>query len=244
MHQPNKAIVVGVGPQRGLGFAIADLFATKGYHVFLAGRSRERLSRLAEVIVHKGGSATPVVTDATREADILRLFETAQGDGTGSINVAIYNVGVNQPGRIAEMSAETFERTWRLGSYGGFLFGREAARQMLPGGGTLIFTGASASLRGRAGFGAFNSAKAALRALAQAMAKEYGQEGLHVAHVVVDGGIHGDFVRENWPEFAAERGDEGLIALSGLAEVYWQLHAQQCRAWTFEIDVRTYRESW
>ncbi len=239
-----SAIVIGVGAERGLGAALCHRFASEGHHVYVAGRTRGNLERVVEGITAFGGRATPMVADATSEADVLHLFETATADREAPLDLAVYNVGINTPGRIVDMQARYFERSWRICCFGGFLFGREAARTMLPRGGTLIFTGASASLRGRSGFGAFNSGKGALRSLAQAMAKEYGPEGLHVAHVVVDGGIHGDFVLRNMPEFAEARGEDGLIALNGIADIYWQLYRQQPRAWTFEQDVRTHREPW
>jgi NAD(P)-dependent dehydrogenase (short-subunit alcohol dehydrogenase family) len=244
MNNDRKAIVIGVGPERGLGAALGQRFAAEGHHVYAAGRTRAKLDKVVAAIRNRGGRATPVVVDATREADILRLFDIVIRDGAGVLDLAVYNVGVNTPGRIAEMSADYFEGSWRTSCFGGFLFGRQAVRHMLPQGGTLIFTGASASLRGRSGFGAFNAAKASLRSLAQAMAKEYGPDGLHVAHVVVDGGIHGDKVINDMPEFAESRGEDGLLALNGLADIYWQLYRQQSRSWTFEVDVRTHREPW
>jgi NAD(P)-dependent dehydrogenase (short-subunit alcohol dehydrogenase family) len=142
------------------------------------------------------------------------------------------------------MEASYFEHAWRVCCFGGFLFGREAARRMLPRGGTLLFTGASASLRGRAGFAAFNSAKAGLRNLAQAMAKELGPKGLHVGHVVVDGGIDGDKLRKGRPEMVQRFGEDRLIDLEGLADAYWYLHQQPPRAWTFELDLRSKVEPW
>ncbi|WP_372724754.1 SDR family oxidoreductase, partial [Immundisolibacter sp.] len=150
----------------------------------------------------------------------------------------------NTPGAFTELEADYFEKAWRLCCFGGFLFGREAARRMLPKGGTLLFTGASASLRGRAGFAAFNSAKAALRNMAQAMAKELGPKGLHVAHVVVDGGIDGDTMRTRRPDLVKQMGEERLIDLSGLADAYWFLHQQPPRAWSFELDMRSNIEPW
>ena len=143
------------------------------------------------------------------------------------------------------MDAEYFETSWRVVCYGGFLFGKEAVKRMLPQGkGTLIFTGASASLRGRAYFGAFNSAKAGLRTLAQAMAKEYGAEGIHVAHVIVDGAINGEKIKTNVPEYAAKLGNEGMINLEGIVDAYLYLHQQRSQAWSFELDLRTSLEKW
>lgn len=235
------AIVIGVGPDRGLGGQLCKRFADEGLHVLVAGRTAEKLDAIVEGILEGGGSAEPVVADATRESDIQALFAKA-GDG---LDLAIYNVGNNMPGRIEDMEADYFERAWRVCCFGGFLFGREAVRTMKPkGGGTLLFTGASASLRGRSFFGAFNSAKGALRMLAQAMAKEYGADGIHVGHVVVDGAIGGEKIKTLLPDYAEKLGEEGMISIEGIVDGYVYLYRQPRRAWTFEFDVRTSIESW
>ena len=162
MSDNKKAIVIGVGPEAGLGARLAERFASLGLHVFVAGRTQAQLDHVAGSITVNGGRATAVVTDATDEAAVGSLFDQAEADGAGALDVAIYNAGNNTPGRIVDMDADYFERSWRVGCFGGFLFGREAVRRMLPQRrGTLLFTGASASLRGRANFGAFNSAKGA-----------------------------------------------------------------------------------
>ena len=166
----------------------------------------------------------------------------------GAISVAIYNAGNNFPGTIIDMDADYFESTWRVCCFGGFLFGREAVRSMMASGqtsgGTLIFTGASASLRGRANFGAFNSAKGALRNLAQAMAKEYAEQGIHVGHVVIDGPINGDKITEGFPAYAERLGEGGMINLEQIAESFAYLYRQPPTAWTFELDLRTSQERW
>ena len=188
-----------------------------------------------------GGSAEAVVADATSESDIQALFDVA-GD---QLDVAIYNAGNNTPGRIVDMDAEFFEQSWRVCCFGGFLFGKAATQRFLhKDGGTLLFTGASASLRGRANFGAFNSSKGALRNLAQAMAKEYGAEGIHVGHVVVDGPIRGDKVMRKYPEYAERLGEDGMISIDGIVDAYVYLYNQPRRAWSFEVDVRTSLENW
>lgn len=238
-----KALVVGVGAEKGLGASISKRFAREGFHVFVAGRTAQSLERVAEQIRSAGGTATAVVADATQEAEVQALFDQVCA-AEGKLDVAVYNAGNNTPGAVTEMDASYFEHAWRVCCFGGFLFGRESARRMLPQGGTLLFTGASASLRGRAGFAAFNSAKAALRNLAQAMAKELGPKGLHVGHVVVDGGIDGDKLRKGRPEMVQKFGEERLIDLGGLAEAYWFLHQQPYRAWTFELDMRSKIEPW
>lgn len=238
-----KALVIGVGPENGLGASISFRFAREGFHVFVSGRTAQSLEQVVQHIQSAGGTATAVVADTTQEADVQALFDLVCG-AEGSLDVAVYNAGNNTPGSVTEMDVSYFEHAWRVCCFGGFLFGREAARRMLPRGGTLLFTGASASLRGRAGFAAFNSAKAALRNLAQAMAKELGPKGLHVGHVVVDGGIDGDKLRKGRPEMVQKFGEDRLIDLGGLADAYWFLHQQPPRAWTFELDLRSKVEPW
>lgn len=234
------AIVSGVGPLDGLGAQLCVRFARLGLHVLVAGRTQAKLDAVVDAIGGAGGSAQAVIADATLEADTERLFEIAGSD----LAVAIYNTGNNTPGRIADMSAEYFENSWRVCCFGGFLFGRAAINAFAGNGGTLIFTGASASLRGRENFGAFNSSKGALRNLAQAMAKEYGRDGVHVGHVVVDGPIGGEKIKQGLPEYAAKLGDEGMIDIDGIVDGYVYLYQQPRQAWSFELDVRTSLEKW
>ena len=234
-----KAIVIGVGPEDGLGGQLCVRFAERGHHVFIAGRTAAKVEALASSI----GDATAVVADATDEAQVIALFDAAEA-APGELTLAIYNAGNNTPGRIADMEARYFESSWRVGAFGGFLFGREAVRRMRGKGGTLLFTGASASLRGRANFGAFNASKGALRNLAQAMAKEYGEEGIHVGHVVVDGPIGGEKIKKGFPEFADRLGEDRMIDIGGIVDCYEFLYNQPRRAWSFEVDVRTSLENW
>ena len=243
MADPGKALVIGVGAEKGLGASVSARFAREGLHVFVAGRTAQSLDLVVKQIRSAGGTATAIVADTTRESDVVSLYDQVCA-AKGSLDVAVYNAGNNTPGAVMEMQADYFEQAWRVCCFGGFLFGREAARRMLPRGGTLLFTGASASMRGRAGFAAFNSAKAALRNMAQAMAKELGPKGLHVSHVVIDGGIDGDRLRTRRQELVKQMGEERLIDLSGLADAYWFLHQQQPRSWTFELDMRSKIETW
>lgn len=234
-----SAIIIGVGPDKGLGAQLCRRFGALGLRVVVAGRTKAAIEAVARDITSSGGTAEAVVADATNEVDIVKLFDLAGSE----IDLAIYNAGNNTPGRIIEMDAAYFERSWRVACFGGFLFGREALKRMRSNkAGTLIFTGASASLRGRAGYGAFNSAKSGLRALAQAMAKEYANDGIHVGHVIVDGGIDGDKIHNLFPE-AASRPEE-LISISGIVDAYEFLYKQPQTAWSFELDVRTSREKW
>ena len=236
-----KAIIIGVGPEQGLGAQLCKRFAGDGLQVFVAGRTRESVDAIAADITSDGGSATAVVTDATDETQVVALFDQA-GDG---LELVIYNAGNNTPGRIIDMEADYFEASWRVLCFGAFLVGREAVRRMVPQGrGSLLFTGASASLRGRAGFGAFNSGKAGLRNLAQAMAKEYGGDGIHIGHVVVDGGIAGDKIFKRRPEVVASRGVDAFIKIDGIVDAFVYLHNQPKSAWSFEVDVRTSDENW
>jgi NAD(P)-dependent dehydrogenase (short-subunit alcohol dehydrogenase family) len=159
------------------------------------------------------------------------------------VDLVVYNAGNAAMGQLHDMDAGFFEAVWRVGCFGGFLVGREAVRRMLPRErGTVIFTGATASIRGRAATTAFASAKAGLRSLAQSMARAYGPQGVHVAHVIVDGGIAGDKIIQGLPQFAEAMGEDGLVSLEGLADAYWFLHTQPRAAWTHELDLRTYKE--
>lgn len=236
------AIVIGVGPEQGLGAQLCRRFAGFGLHVFVAGRTRSKLDRVVAMIEADGNRATAQVADTTDEAQVKHLFDLAST--AGPLSVAIYNAGNNTPGRIIDMEASYFEKSWKTGCFGGFLFAREALKQMRGPGGTLLFTGASASLRGRAGFGAFNSAKAALRTLAQALAKEYGPENIHVGHVIVDGAINGEKIKTRLPDYAEKLGEEGMISIDGIVDAYEFLYRQPATAWTFEVDLRTSIESW
>ncbi|MBX2868125.1 MAG: SDR family NAD(P)-dependent oxidoreductase [Acidiferrobacterales bacterium] len=237
-----KAIVLGVGPEKGLGAALCHRFADEGLHVFVAGRTAEKIDQIVRSIDSNGGSATPIVCDGTSESDVKRLFSKVHESEGGELQLAVFNVGNNMPGPIRSMTAEYFEQAWRTVCFSGFLFGREVVNAMQGAGGTLLFTGASASLRGKANFGAFNSAKSALRSYAQALAKEHAPDGIHIGHVIVDGGIAGEKAFTKFPEMAQQ--PEKLVSLEGLADAYWFLHQQQRQSWTFELDLRTSLESW
>jgi NAD(P)-dependent dehydrogenase (short-subunit alcohol dehydrogenase family) len=243
MTDANKAIVVGVGPEAGLGGALCKRLAREGLHVFVSGRTAEKVETLAHSIQQAGGRATAVVTDTTQEQDVLALFDRAEKEGGGALDLVVYNAGNAAMGELHDMDAAFFEYVWRVGCFGGFLVGREAVRRMLPRGrGTVIFTGATASVRGKPATTAFAAAKAGLRSLAQSMARAYGPRGIHVAHVIVDGGIAGDKIIQGLPQFAQAMGEDGLISLEGLADAYWFLHTQPRAAWTHELDLRTFKE--
>ncbi|PWT91798.1 MAG: glucose 1-dehydrogenase [Proteobacteria bacterium] len=239
-------VVVGVGAERGLGAALCRRFAGEGYHVLVAGRTLEKVAKVARTIGETGGSAEPVVVDTTREDDVVRLFDRAMSpsDGRNPADLVIFNAGNNQRIDFRDLSAEQFEQFWRVGCFGGFLVGREAARRLVPlGRGTIIFTGASGSLRGKPGFAHFAAAKAGLRMIAQSMAREYGPLGIHVAHVVIDGGINGDRLRNRVPTLLTDRGEDGLLGIEAIADTYWNIHRQQRTAWTQEVDLRPFKET-
>lgn len=237
----HSAVVVGVGAEAGLGGALCKRFAREGLHVFAAGRTPEKLQRVADAIAQAGGQATPVPTDTTVEADVLRLFDRA--GAAAPIDLVVFNAGNNRMANLLDMQAAFFEEVWRVACFGGFLVGREAARRLLPQGhGTIVFTGATGSIRSRPPFVAFASAKAGLRAIAQGMAREFGPQGVHVAHVIIDGGIDGDRLRTHLPDFVAAKGEDGLLGLDAIADAYWHLHTQHRTAWTHELDLRPFKE--
>ncbi len=244
MSEKKKAIVVGVGAEVGVGGAVCHRLAREGLHVFIAGRTQARLEHLVRSIQTTGGTATGVVTDTTREPDVLRLFESAENEGDGVLDCVVYNAGNNFPKPLLETEAEFFEQVWRVGCLGGFLVGREAGRRMIPRGrGTIIFSGATASIKGRPPFGSFASAKAALRSLSQTMARDWGPQGIHVAHVIIDGGINGDLLNTRAPQLKAQRGEDGLLGVDAIADTYWHLYTQDKTAWAQEIDLRPYKET-
>ena len=225
------AVVVGVGP--GLGAALVHTFANEGYTVVAAARSASGLADLKS----GAGRVVPIDCDATEPADVERVFETAASIGPPA--VAIFNAGAFVRGSIVDTDPVEFERCWRVGTFAGFLVGRAAARRMLEqSAGTILFTGATASLRGGAGFVNLASPKFGLRAVAQSMARELGPKGIHVAHVVIDGQIHS----ERYAHLAAERGPDSLLEPDEIAASYLALHRQHRSAWTHEIDVRPWSE--
>ena len=234
------AVVVGVGSSAGLGAALARRFAKEGLWVIVSGRTEARITTVASEIRDTGGSAEAVVADA-RETDVVSLLNEVGQQGT--LDLVAYNVGNNAMIPTLEISEAQFETMWRQNALGGFLVGREAVRRMLPKrSGTILYTGATASFRARPPFVAFASAKAALRAVAQGLAREFGPQGIHVAHVVIDGVIGGDYARSRFPDFVAAKGKDGLLAPADIADAYWALHRQPRSAWTHELDLRPFRE--
>ncbi len=237
-----SAVIVGVGAEQGLGAALCRLLAGKGYHVFIAGRTTAKIDKVVDTIKASGGSAEAIETDATDEAAVVRLFEhafAARGD-IAAPDFVVFNAGINRPIGFRDLTAAQFEEFWRICCFGGFLVGREAARHLASlGRGTVIFTGASASLRGKAGYAQFAAAKAGLRMISQSMAREFGPLGLHVAHTIIDGGIDGERLRLWRPDMDAD----GLLNIDAIAESYWHIHRQHPSAWTQELDLRPYKEN-
>ncbi len=242
MSEQYAAVVLGVGPERGLGATLAKYFANKGQHVFIAGRSEEKLNRVARSIITSGGTATVVVADATKEYDVSHLFEIIQLQCL-PLHIAVYNVDSNIPAPLLDTETEIFTQLWQQNCLGAFIFAKEAIASMKPNQqGTLFFTGATASLRAKPPFTAFASAKAALRALAQGLAREFSPEGIHVVHSIIDGVINGDRAEQQFSEFYNSKGEEGLLKLEAIAETYWSIHCQHPSAWTHEFDLRPFKE--
>jgi NAD(P)-dependent dehydrogenase (short-subunit alcohol dehydrogenase family) len=240
MEKTPVAVIAGVG--EGLGFALGRRFANAGYNVALAARSAERLARLAEEIRRAGGKAFAAPTDLREEQEVMALFDALESEH-GPVEVAVFNAGANFRAPVQDTPADMFEKIWRLGCYAGFLFGREAARRMTPRGkGTILFTGATASVRGGAHFAAFAAAKNGLRAVAQSIARELGPRGIHVAHVVIDGMIDSAATRQRFPERVQDLGADAMLGTNAIAELFYQIHAQPRSAWTFEADLRPFGE--
>ncbi len=243
MKQVNSALVMGVGPERGLGAALARYFAQQGLRVYIAGRTEAKVCTAAEQIKKSGGSAVPLVADVTCESDVDQVFQSISTDGL-PLEIVVYNVDSNLPMPILDMPTETFELLWRQNCFGAFLLGRAAIKAMLPQGrGSLFFTGATASLRARPPFTGFAAAKAGLRALAQGLAREFGPQGIHVVHTIIDGVIDGDRAEAQFPDYYKSKGKDGLLQLDAIAETYWAIHQQQKSAWTHELDLRPYQEN-
>ena len=236
-------LVLGAGAAAGVGGALVRRFAAGGHHVIAAGRTQEKVDALAEAVRAAGGSAEGFRVDVTSEAEQDALF--ARADALGPIASVIYNAGNNAIIPFESLDAATLESFWRAGPLGGFLASQRAMPRMAAaGGGSMLFTGASASMRGRPNFAHFASSKAGLRMLAQALAREYGPKGVHVAHVVVDGVIDGEIVRTRFGEYLDKLGEDGSLSPDAIAEAFWYLHSQPRSAWTHELDLRPFCETW
>ena len=234
------AVVVGAGD--ATGGAIAAAFARDGLVAVPVRRAAAALEPLAERIIAEGNRCVPIATDARDEASMVTLFDRVEAE-IGPVEVAVFNIGANSPMSILEETERRYRKIWELCALGGFLMAREAARRMVPRSrGTILFTGATAAMRGGAGFAAFAGGKHALRALAQSCARELGPKGIHVAHVVVDGAIDTDFIRSQFPERYALKSEAGILDPEHIAANYVMLHHQPRDAWTHELDLRPWSE--
>jgi NAD(P)-dependent dehydrogenase (short-subunit alcohol dehydrogenase family) len=243
VRNPGQAsvLVVGVGAWRGLGAAIARRFASGGHPVAIAGRNAEKLEVTARELRASGANVVSLIGDAASAADARRFVTEAER--LAPLAAAVHNAGSNDPAPFLEVSEERFTQHWREHALGGFQVAQAALPRLLQQGcGSLLFTGASASLRGRASFAPFASAKGALRNLAQSIAREYGPQNIHVGHVVVDGGIEGERLLSRAPSLKEQRGEAGLLEPDAIAEAFWFLHHQARSAWTLELDLRPWSE--
>ena len=240
---PERQAVLVVGAGDATGGAIARRFAREGYIACVSRRSADKLTPLVQQIEAEGGSAHAFGSDARDEAAVTTLFQHIESQ-IAPLAAVVFNVGGNVRFPITETTERVYRKVWEMAALGGFLVGREAARVMLPRKqGTVIFTGATASLRGGSGFSAFAGAKHALRALAQSMARELGPQGIHVAHVVIDGAIDTPFIRDTFPERYAKKANDGILDPEAIAQNYLNLHQQHRSAWTHELDLRPWDET-
>ncbi len=243
MSQVKDQVAVVIGAGDATGGAIAKRFAREGYTVVATRRRQEELQPLVKEIEAEGGKASGFGCDARDEDSMVGLFSRIEAE-LGEVSVVIFNIGANVYFPITETTGRVYRKVWEMAAFAGFLTGREAAKAMLPRKrGTIIFTGATASLRGGSGFSAFSGAKFALRALAQSMARELGPQGIHVAHAVIDGAIDTAFIRDNFPDRYALKEQGGILNPDHIADQYWQLHQQPRDSWTHELDLRPWMET-
>lgn len=244
MTQSKTALIIGAGD--GLGAALARAFAREGLAVCLTRRARHlsEVEALAASIRAEGFAAQGFGVDAREEAEMGALVDRIERE-IGPLEVVVFNIGANVRFGVVDTTAQVYRKVWEMAGFAGFLAGREAARVMAPRrAGTILFTGATASLRGGAGFSAFAGGKHALRALAQSMAREFGPKGLHVAHIVIDGVIDGAFARENIPDYEGRLARGEIMRPEEIAPNYVHLWKQKRSAWTQEMDIRPWAEKW
>jgi NAD(P)-dependent dehydrogenase (short-subunit alcohol dehydrogenase family) len=236
------ALVIGAGD--ATGSAIARRFAREGYVACMTRRSADKLQPLVEEIRSAGGQAHGFASDARKEEQVAELVDHIESQ-VGPIDVFVFNVGANVPCSILEETTRKHFKVWEMACFSGFLTSQAVAKRMAPRKrGTILFTGATAALRGAANFAAFATAKHGIRALAQSMARELGPMNIHVAHVIIDGAIDTAFIRDNFPAKYAEKDQDGLLSPDHIADAYWYLHSQPRDAWTFELDLRPWMERW
>lgn len=238
-----SVVVLGVGASNGVGGALARRFAREGLHAIIAGRTLEKVEAVAEVVREAGGSAEAVRTDVTQPEDQDTLFATVAE--RGEVAAVLYNAGNNAIIPFEQLEAETYEAFWRVGNFGAFLTAKRAIPILkAQGEGSLFFTGASGSMRGKANFAHFASMKAGLRMLTQSLAREFGPAGVHVAHFVIDGVINGEMIQNRIPQYLEKLGEDGSLKPDAIAEAFWHVHTQHRSAWTHELDLRPFKENW
>ena len=243
----SSAVIFGVGPRQGLGAELCHRAAARGLHVFVNGRTAAKIEAVAADMEAAGGSATPLLADVTDAQAVNAAMDKVAADGR-PLELAVYNAGNNRPEAFLDVTPEIYEDMWRVICFGGFVAAQAVLRLMLQQQDSaprqsLLFTGASASLRGKAGFAAFASGKGALRMMVQSIAREYGPQGIHVGHVVVDGVIDGEKVRSRYAEYIDGKGEDGALNIAALADAYFALHDQHRSAWTLELDLRPFKEN-
>ncbi|MCL6244569.1 SDR family oxidoreductase [Acinetobacter sp. ANC 7200] len=244
ISQPAKGVALIIGAGDATGGEIAKRFARGGYTACMTRRNVDKLQPLIAKIQVQGGTAFGFGSDARKEEQVIELIEHIESN-IGPIEVMVFNIGANVPCSILEETARKYFKIWEMACFSAFLTGREVAKRMVTRErGTIIFTGATAGVRGAAGFAAFAGAKHALRALAQSMARELGPRNIHVAHVVVDGAIDTDFIKDTFPDLYAKKEQDGILNPVHIAENYWHLSQQPRDAWTHELDLRPWMERW
>ena len=241
MSKDKVALIIGTGDY--LGSAIALRFAKEGFHS-VGTRRRGDIASFVKLIEDSGGKATGMHSDARIEEQVIALVESVENE-IGTIEVFVFNIGGNVMFSILDTTTRVYTKVWEMCALAGFITGREVARHMVKRKrGTMLFTGATASVRGSNGFSAFAGGKHALRALAESMAKELMPQNIHVAHVIIDGPINTKWTRQRFPEMVKARPEDGLLQPDDIAETYWAIHNQKRSAWTFETDVRPWVEPW
>jgi NAD(P)-dependent dehydrogenase (short-subunit alcohol dehydrogenase family) len=243
-NSPTAKVALVIGAGDSTGGAIARRFASEGFVTCVTRRSADKLQPLVDSIRENGGIAHGFASDARKEEDVIALIEQIESE-LGPIEVLVFNIGANVPCSLIEETSRKYFKIWEMACLSAFLNAREVAKRMVVRQrGTILFTGATASLRGSANFGAFAGAKHALRALAQSAARELGPKNVHVAHVIVDGAIDTEFIRTSFPDRYALKDQDGILNPEHIADAYWYLHTQPRDAWTFELDLRPWIEKW
>ncbi|MEM9667328.1 MAG: SDR family NAD(P)-dependent oxidoreductase [Pseudomonadota bacterium] len=239
----DTVVILGAGAPNGLGGALARRFSREGLHVILSGRTLAKVEETASQVNAGGGSCEAMQVDVISASDQDALFAAATAKG--KIAAVLYNAGNNAVIPFEELSAEQFEHFWRVGCFGAFLTAQRAMPLMREQGeGSIIFTGATGSIRGAPNFAHFASSKAALRNLVQALARDYGPKGVHVAHIIIDGVINGQRAKDGFREYLDSLGPDGTLEPDDIAETFWAVHSQPRSTWTHELDLRPFKEKW